>query len=41
MNIFEEIRKDHDTQRELLDKLVETSGDTKERDVIFKALKKE
>nr|WP_321228206.1 hemerythrin domain-containing protein [uncultured Psychroserpens sp.] len=41
MNIFEAIRKDHDIQRELLDKLVETSGDTKERDEIFKSLKLE
>lgn len=41
MNIFEAIRKDHDTQRELLEKLVETSGDTKERQQIFKALKNE
>jgi len=28
-NIFEAIRRDHDKQRDLLDKLVETSGDTK------------
>ncbi|MFD2916030.1 hemerythrin domain-containing protein [Psychroserpens luteus] len=41
MNIFEAIRKDHDIQRELLDKLVKTSGDTKERDEIFKSLKLE
>ncbi|MEM5564364.1 hemerythrin domain-containing protein [Psychroserpens sp. AS72] len=41
MNIFEAIRKDHDIQRELLDKLVETSGDTKKRDEIFKSLKLE
>lgn len=41
MNIFEAIRKDHDIQRALLDKLVETSGDTKERDEIFKSLKLE
>ncbi|WP_243765994.1 hypothetical protein [Polaribacter cellanae] len=30
MNIYEEIRKDHDKQRELLNKLVKTSGDTKD-----------
>ncbi|WP_418602843.1 hemerythrin domain-containing protein [Hwangdonia sp.] len=40
-NIFEAIRKDHDTQRKLLKKLVETSGDTKERKQTFKALKNE
>ena len=41
MNIFEAIRKDHDIQRELLDKLVETSGDTKTRYSLFKKLKHE
>jgi len=39
MNIFEAIRDDHDTQRDLLGKLVKTSGDTKNRDEIFKAVK--
>lgn len=41
MNIFEQIRKDHDTQRDLLDKLVKTSGDTEKRDEIYTWLKKE
>ena len=41
MNIFEAIRNDHDTQRNLLEKLISTSGDTKERNKIFKKLKKE
>lgn len=41
MNIFEAIRKDHDTQRDLLKKLIDTSGDTKARAQIFKALKNE
>ncbi|GAA4271981.1 hemerythrin domain-containing protein [Aquimarina gracilis] len=41
MNIFESLRKDHDIQRELLKKLIETSGDTERRDQIFKNLKKE
>lgn len=41
MNIFEALREDHDKQRTLLDKLVRTSGDSKQRDVIFKALKNE
>lgn len=41
MNIFEALRKDHDTQRSLLKKLVDTSGDTQTRDEIFKKLKTE
>ncbi|TMM32324.1 hemerythrin domain-containing protein [Polaribacter aestuariivivens] len=41
MNIYEEIRKDHDKQRDLLNKLVETSGDTKTRNILFKQLKTE
>ncbi|NNE31978.1 MAG: hemerythrin domain-containing protein [Winogradskyella sp.] len=41
MNIFEAIRKDHDIQRNLLDKLVDTSGDTEQRSSIFKELKHE
>jgi len=41
MNIFESIRKDHDTQRNLLEKLIKTEGDTNVRDSIFKNLKKE
>ncbi|OBQ55887.1 hemerythrin domain-containing protein [Tamlana sp. s12] len=39
--IFEALRKDHDTQRNLLERLVATSGDTESRDVIFKQLKHE
>ena len=41
MNIFEALREDHDIQRSLLDKLVETSGDTKKRDKIFADLRNE
>lgn len=41
MNIFEALRKDHEIQRDLLDQLVETSGDTKKRDYLFKELKVE
>lgn len=41
MTIFEAIRHDHDIQRDLLDKLVKTSGDTKNRDSIFKELKQQ
>ncbi len=41
MTIFEALRKDHEIQRELLDKLIETSGDTPERREIWKRLKKE
>lgn len=40
MNIFEALRQDHDRQRELLDKLIQTSGDTAERDRLFNDLKK-
>lgn len=41
MTIFEYIRKDHDTQRQLLKLLMATSGDSDERDIIFKKLKNE
>ncbi|WP_178984826.1 hemerythrin domain-containing protein [Winogradskyella helgolandensis] len=41
MNIYEAIRHDHDIQRNLLDKLVDTSGDTKSRSDLFKELRKE
>jgi len=41
MNIFEALRKDHEIQRGLLDKLVNTSGDTAHRDELFQELKKE
>nr|WP_321223173.1 hemerythrin domain-containing protein [uncultured Psychroserpens sp.] len=41
MNIFEAIREDHDIQRDLLDQLVKTSGDTKQRDELFEKLKQE
>ncbi|NHF61014.1 hemerythrin domain-containing protein [Flavobacteriaceae bacterium TP-CH-4] len=41
MDIFEALRKDHDKQRDLLSKLVSTSGDSKSRRKIFEDLKKE
>ena len=41
MNIFESIRRDHDIQRKLLDQLIDTSGNTKERASLFKAVKTE
>lgn len=41
MNIFESIRVDHEIQRDLLDQLVQTSGDSSERREIFKEIKKE
>ncbi|PKA97265.1 hemerythrin HHE cation binding domain-containing protein [Flavobacteriaceae bacterium MAR_2009_75] len=41
MNIFEALRNDHDIQRDLLDKLVDTSGDSKTRDEVFKKLRTE
>tara|TARA_R110002012_G_scaffold82388_2_gene208191 strand:+ start:382 stop:819 length:438 start_codon:yes stop_codon:yes gene_type:complete len=37
--IFEAIRHDHDVQRDLLDKLVNTSGETEARKSIYKKLK--
>lgn len=41
MKIYEALREDHDKQRELIAKLVETHGDSDERDTLFKALKSE
>lgn len=41
MTIFEVIRHDHDIQRDLLDKLVQSSGDTTNRDELFKAVRNE
>ena len=41
MTIFEGLRQDHDLQRDLLEQLVSTSGDTKKRDTLFKKLKHE
>lgn len=41
MTIFEAIRKDHDIQRELLDKALATSGDTSKRKEIWDKLKVE
>lgn len=40
-NIFEELRKDHDIQRDLLAAITETSGKTTERRKMYKALKAE
>ena len=39
--IFERLKQDHDTHRELLDKLLETSGDSSEREELFTELTKE
>ncbi|EIJ36439.1 hemerythrin domain-containing protein [Thiothrix nivea] len=41
MNIFEALRADHDTQRELADALIETHGESDERDRLFAMLKTE
>ncbi|MES2910244.1 MAG: hemerythrin domain-containing protein [Pseudomonadota bacterium] len=41
MNIFEALRTSHETQRMLADQLILTSGDSKERAVLFKELKLE
>ncbi|MBO6526902.1 hemerythrin domain-containing protein [Erythrobacter sp.] len=39
--IFQRLKKDHDKHRELLDKLLETSGDSAERKTLFEELTKE
>ena len=39
--IFDRLKQDHDKHRELLDKLLETSGDTPEREELFAELTKE
>ena len=39
--IFEELKKDHDKHRELLEKLGETQGDSEERRTLFAALSTE
>ena len=39
MNIFEALREDHDIQRELADELIQTHGDTEQRDELYKQLK--
>ncbi|MFP8965366.1 hemerythrin domain-containing protein [Pokkaliibacter sp. CJK22405] len=41
MTIFEALRKDHDIQRKLVDQLVETHGDSSQRDKLFNQLKVE
>ena len=41
MNIFEALRQSHEIQRELSEKLLQTSGDTPERHELFKQLKNE
>lgn len=41
MNIFEALRQEHEIQRDLVAKLVETHGDTEERKKIFEHLKHE
>ena len=39
--IFARLKKDHDKHRELLDKLLETSGDSEQRKTLFEELTKE
>ena len=39
--IFARLKKDHDKHRELLDKLLETSGDSEQRKALFEELTKE
>ncbi|MFC3193080.1 hemerythrin domain-containing protein [Marinicella sediminis] len=41
MNIFDSIEQDHHIQRQLADKLIQTSGDSAERRETFNQLKKE
>lgn len=41
MNIFEALRESHDQQRQLSEQLVQTSGDSDERQQLFDALKNE
>ena len=41
MNIFEALRQSHEIQRELSEKLIQTSGDSEERREIFELLKNE
>ena len=38
MNIFEALRISHDNQRSLADQLIATTGDSTERDLLFKEL---
>ncbi|MFD1551133.1 hemerythrin domain-containing protein [Putridiphycobacter roseus] len=40
-SIFNTLRKDHDIQRDLVSKLVETTGESEERKLIFNKLKHE
>lgn len=41
MNIFEALRADHDIQRELLDQLVKTEGDSEQRRSLFAKVRTE
>ena len=41
MTIFEALREDHETQRSLVDLLIDTTGDSDERDVLFEKIKVE
>ena len=41
MNIFEALRHDHDKQRELVDALIQTHGDTEQRHELMDELKTE
>ncbi|MCQ8820068.1 hemerythrin domain-containing protein [Pseudoalteromonas agarivorans] len=41
MNIFEALRHDHDKQRELVDALIQTHGDTRQRHKLMDELKTE
>ncbi len=39
MNIFEALRESHNKQRDIAEKLIQTSGDTEERRALFDQFK--
>ena len=41
MNIFEALRESHEQQRNLAERLIQTSGHTQEREDLFRQLKNE
>lgn len=41
MNIYDSLRKDHDIQRKLVDELIQTQGDSEQRDDLFRQIKTE
>ncbi|NNF00892.1 MAG: hemerythrin domain-containing protein [Pyrinomonadaceae bacterium] len=41
MNVFEEIKKDHEKQREMMNRIADTEGDSKEREDAFSQFENE